>query len=81
MRYQLRYAAGRYWLLDMEQEGIPYVRPLMTNEAGACIWKMVEQGFDREQIVESLCQEYSVEREVAAADVEQFLRLLETDGV
>ena len=28
-RYQLRCAAGKYWLLDMEQDGETYRPPLM----------------------------------------------------
>lgn len=33
-RYQLRCAAGKYWLLDMEQDGETYRPPLMLNERG-----------------------------------------------
>lgn len=33
-RYQLRCAAGKYWLLDMEQDGETYRPPLMLNESG-----------------------------------------------
>ena len=35
--YQLRYAAGIYWLLDMSQPGYPYRKPLPLNEMGAAI--------------------------------------------
>lgn len=81
MRYQLRYAAGKYWLLDTEQEGVPYKRPLAMNEVGARIWEMTARGFDREQIVESLCAEYQAERELVEPDVEQFLKQLADYGV
>lgn len=80
MRYQLRYAAGRYWLLDTEQEGVPYKKPLSVNEVGADIWKMTQQGLDREQIVDALCLEYHAERDMVAADVEQFMALLAKMG-
>ena len=56
MRYQLRRAAGRYWLLDMEQEGVPYRRPLCMNEMGAAVWELLVRGLDREGIVEELCR-------------------------
>ena len=42
--YQLRYAAGQYWLLDMEQEGSPYKHPKNLNCVGAEIWKRMESG-------------------------------------
>ena len=78
MRYQLRYAAGLYWLLDMEQPGVPYKKPLSMNEIGADIFRMMAKGLDREQIVEVLCREYQMPRSVIQADVEQFqIRLVE----
>ena len=36
-RYQLRHAAGRYWLLDMQQEGLVYHKPIELNECAAFI--------------------------------------------
>lgn len=81
MRYQLRYAAGMYWLLDVEQEGVPYKRPLSMNEVGARIWEMTVKGATREQIVASLCGEYQASRELVEADVEQFLAQLAEYGV
>ena len=72
MRYQLRYAAGQYWLLDMEQPGVPYKKPLSMNEVGADIFHMMTEGLDREQIVETLCREYQMPRSVILPDVEEF---------
>lgn len=81
MRYQLRYAAGMYWLLDTCQEGVPYKKPLAMNEEGAYIWNMMTQGLKREQIVDALCREYQVPREVVLPDVEQFQAQLAQYGV
>ncbi|MCH5337570.1 MAG: PqqD family protein [Acetatifactor sp.] len=81
MRYQLRYAAGTYWLLDTWQEGVPYRKPLTMNEVGADIWQMMEQRCSREQIVDALCREYQVNREVIEQDVERFMAQLEEYGI
>ena len=81
MRYQLRYAAGMYWLLDVEQEGIPYKRPLSMNEVGARIWEMTVKGLNRGQIVDSLCREYQADRELVEPDVEQFYAQLAEYGI
>lgn len=81
MRYQLRYAAGTYWLLDTWQEGVPYRKPLTMNEVGADIWQMMEQSCSREQIVDALCREYQVNREVIEQDVERFMAQLEEYGI
>lgn len=81
MRYQLRHAAGTYWLLDTWQEGIPYRKPLVMNEVGAKIWKMMEQGCCREQIENALCQEYQISKELVGQDVEQFQAQLAEYGI
>lgn len=81
MRYQLRYAAGQYWLLDTWQEGVPYRRPLTMNEVGADIWHMMEQGCSREQIVDALSREYQTSRDVVEQDLDQFQAQLAEFGI
>lgn len=80
VRYQLRHAAGLYWLIDMEQKGVPFKRPVPMNEVGAVIWNMLQEG-QRDRIADRLCMEYQVSREQAAQDVEQFLKNLSRHGV
>lgn len=81
MRYQLRHAAGMYWLLDTRQEGMPYKKPLSMNEIGADIWKMMVKGLNKEQIVKTLCREYQVAQETVLQDVEQFQAQLLKYGI
>lgn len=79
--YQLRNAAGVYWLLDMEQSGYPYKPPMILNEVGADIWNMIGNGKSKEQIVDSLSREYQVERSIIAKDVQAFWDKLEENGI
>lgn len=81
MRYQLRYAAGLYWLLDTWQEGVPYKRPLTMNEVGADIWRMMEKGYSCEQIVNVLSREYQISSEVVEQDLKQFQAQLAEFGI
>lgn len=78
--YQLRYAAGTYWLLNTEQRGTAYVRPLALNASGAYIWRMLCDGFDKTAIVDRLCAEYGLAREAALKDVEEFSEQLRQYG-
>lgn len=48
--YQLRHAAGRYWLLDMQQEGLDYRKPVVLNECAAFIWKRNDQESRRNRL-------------------------------
>ena len=53
-RFQLRHAAGLYWLLDMEQDAGSYKKPLAMNEMGAEIFKLMQDGKTNLQIAEIL---------------------------
>jgi len=75
--YQLRYAAGMYWLLNTRQQGLDYIRPLSLNECGAYIWRMLSDGVDKTEIVNRLCREYGLEHEEALSDVGDFLKQLD----
>jgi hypothetical protein len=79
--YQLRHAAGMYWLLDMRQQGKEYQRPVFLNESGAFLWELLEQGLNRDQIVNRLCQEFDTEPEDVEKDVEDFFQQLEQHGI
>lgn len=80
-RYQLRHAAGKYWLLDMQQDGLEYRKPVMLNECAAFIWKRSNRGDTREQIAEELQREYGISIEQAREDAEQFIRRLREQGL
>ena len=75
-RYQLRFAAGTYWLLDMEQEGAAYRKPFLLNETAAEIWKRYAAGETEESIAKWLQQEYAIDKQAAEEDVRDFLRQL-----
>ncbi len=79
--YQLRYAAGKYWLLDMKQESATYNRPICMNCVGADIWKLLSEGFTKEEIVASIQKKYEIEYSIAYTDCVTFLEQLMEQGV
>ena len=80
-RYQLRRAAGKYWLLDMEQAGGDYKAPVAMNETGAMILNSYWRADDPEEAAKVLSETYEIELEEALTDVKEFLRQLESQGV
>ena len=80
-RYQLRYSAGLYWLLDMEQSGEAYVSPLPLNEEGALIWSMLADGMTENAVCKRLCEKYEVSPEQAYIDVHEFIVQLKSKNV
>lgn len=79
--YQLRYAAGCFYLLDTEQPGMPYKQPMELNEIGAEIWQMMAKGDTAEQIVQKLSKEYDAPEADILEDVLQFQKSLISYGV
>ncbi|MCD8068016.1 MAG: PqqD family protein [Lachnospiraceae bacterium] len=80
-RFQLRYAAGRYWLLDMKQEGLAFRRPVCLNEPGALIWRKLCEGRTREEIADELCGRFGLERQEALEDCGLFIGQLQKQGI
>lgn len=80
-RYQLRKAAGKYWLLDMEQTLDAYKQPIPFNEVGARIWELLSENYSIEGIVEILSKEYEATKAEIQPDVEDFLDQLKQKGI
>lgn len=79
--YQLRQAAGAYWLIRMNQSRFAYERPIMLNEVGALIWQQYIQDRTEKEIAESLQQSYGIDAEEAYQDVQQFIGQLKEQGI
>ena len=53
---------------------------LTLNESGVLLWKALEQCGNREALADVLTGEYNVSREIALADVDDFLNKLAKAG-
>lgn len=80
-RYQLRHAAGKYWLLDMQQPDRGYNAPVAVNDSGAMILEIYLKTGDMEAAAQKLREEYEIEKDEALADVKDFLEQLRRQGV
>lgn len=80
-RYQMRCAAGIYWLLDMSQPGYPYKKPVPLNEQGARIWEMTSRGMDIGEISARLGEWYGVSSDEIGSDVREFYEQLRQQGI
>lgn len=80
-KYQLRSAAGAYWLLQMDQSGKENIKPILMNECGAYIWKLHQKGNREKEIIEKLCEKYEIAYEEASGDVLGFLEELRLQGI
>ena len=54
---------------------------MSLNETGAFLWRILEQGAERGDLVERLTREYDVDAQTAAADVDAFLDSLRKEAL
>lgn len=75
-RYELRKAAGLYWLLDLRQSGEHYKPPLAMNEMGAEIFRYRQLGDSKEEIIRKISNTYDADTDTVKKDVTSFLKRL-----
>ena len=76
MDYVLRQVADTWVVLPLGDAAVDFSGMLTLNESGAMLWRVLEQGADRENLAAALLDEYEVSRQQAMADVDLFLNKL-----
>ena len=62
------------WVVMPVAEAVLSLNAMLTlNESGALLWKTLEAGCTREELVAAFTGEYIVSRQQAEADVDEFL--------
>ena len=73
--YMLREAAGETVVVPFGEEALNFQGIISLNETGAILWKELEQGCEKKDLVQALLDEYEVDAETAEKDVNEFLKL------
>ena len=74
--YVLRQVADTWVVLPLGDAAVDFSGMLTLNESGAMLWKILEQGADRDELTAALLDEYEVSQEMALTDVDAFLNKL-----
>ena len=74
--YILRQVLDQTFVMSTGGETYAPGEIMSLNEAGALLWRMLENGCDREALAERLMQEYGIGPDRAARDVDIFLARL-----
>lgn len=78
--FVLRQVADTWVVLALGSASIDFSGMLTLNESGAFLWRALEQGADRDKLVDVLTAEYDVSRKTASEDVDAFLFKLSKAG-
>lgn len=71
--YILREVAGNYVVVPLGKAALDFNGMITLNEMGAFLWKRLEQGTTKEELLEAVLSEYEVTEERALAGIDSFL--------
>lgn len=76
--YILREVAGSFIVVAVGDAAKNFNAIINLNETGAFLWKLLQNGSDKEKLADELTKEYEVDRNTAMQDIDGFVsKLLE----
>lgn len=78
--FVVRVVGGEHVAVPVGELSKTFHGMINLNETGAFLWRFYSEDHTLEEGVDALCNEYEVERERAAADVDRFADILTKNG-
>ncbi len=79
--YALKEIAGSYVVVPLGETQSSFKGIMTLNGVGAFIWKFLENGADREELVKEVLAEYDVDEETAARDIDRYIIKLRAEKI
>lgn len=77
----LKKIAGSYVVVPVRSRAVDFSGIIKLSETGAFLWKLLEKGADREELIAALLDEYLVDEATASADVDRFIARMNEVGL
>ena len=76
----LKKIAGSHVVVPLRTRAVDFSGIIKLSDSGAFLWKILEQGADRSELIAKMLEEYAVDEATAAADIDRFIdKLREAD--
>ena len=75
--FMLRNVADNYVVVPMGKEAADFNGMITLNETGAFMWKCLEKGCTKDELVTKVLEEYEAEEEQVIQSVERFVKEIE----
>lgn len=75
--FVLREVAGSYIVVAVGEAVKTFKGIVNLNETGAFLWKILEKGATKDEMLKKLLAEYDVDEETAKADIDGFVNKLQ----
>ena len=74
--FVLREVAGENIVIPIDAEAINFNGIMTLNDTGKFLWNQLKDGVSLDDLITNLCDQYEVERNIAAQDVTMFIEKL-----
>lgn len=78
--FVLREVAGSWVVIPIGEKSVDFNGMMNLNETGVLLWRELEKGAEKEELVSAMTGEYEVSEEVAARDIDEFIEVLKKAG-
>ena len=77
----IREVAGNFIVVAVGSAVKQFNGVITLNETGAILWKKLQEGCEKQDLIEVILNEYEVSEDVAEKDVASFIEKLEFAGL
>lgn len=78
--FVLKKIAGSHVVVPVRTRAVDFSGIIKLSDSGAFLWRILEKGADREELIAKMLEEYAVDEATAAADIDRFVaKLREAD--
>ncbi len=74
--YILRQVAGNSIVIAVGDEAINFNGIITINTAGTFLWRLLEKGATKEELLDAILKEYDIDAETAKKDIDEFIEKL-----
>ena len=79
--FMLREIAGQWVVVPLGERVVEFNGIMTLSESGSLIWKLLEKGVSREDIVPILLAEYNIEESIIRIDIDDFIASLQANDL
>lgn len=79
---KLRKIGKKYMIVDVSSSDVDFTSVYSLNESAAFLWERIgNREFEEAELIDWLCSNYDVDREMAMTDVRRIISLWKTHGL
>ena len=77
----LREVAGTFVIISVGDESLDFKGVITINEVGADIWRGIEEGKTKEEIIKKILNDYNVTEDIVTDDFDDFIEQLASKNI